>query len=44
MDAAMRRLDTVQKADIEHFRQILLKKRREIIGNVSEIEEEENSP
>ena len=26
--------------DIEHFRQILLKKRQEIAGNVSEIEEE----
>ena len=26
--------------DIEHFRQILLKKRQEIIGNVSEIEGE----
>ena len=27
-------------ADIEHFRQILLRKRQEIVGNVSEIEEE----
>lgn len=33
-------VDTGQKVDIEHFRQILLKKRQEIIGNVSEIEEE----
>jgi len=33
-------VDAGQKVDIEHFRQILLKKRQEIIGNVSEIEEE----
>jgi RNA polymerase-binding protein DksA len=30
----------LNSADIEHFKQILLKKRQEIIGNVREIEEE----
>jgi len=32
--------DHLTAVDIEHFRQILLKKRQEIIGNVSEIEGE----
>ncbi len=32
--------DHLTTVDIEHFKQLLLKKRQEIIGNVSEIEEE----